>query len=105
MNNIYGAVSVPSNTPTIVAGITVPPRGGYSFKGAIIWCEIDCDVTVKFNLDTISGGRISGTTQTLFLDFGASPYGLGEGDMITISVLQTSGQTYTTHCTLLVEQL
>lgn len=109
MNNIYDSVSVAPNTPTVVNGITVPPRSGYSLKGLIIWCQADVEVTVKLNLDTIGGGRVSGSVQTLFLDYAASPFGLGAGDVVTILALQDDSLTppgsYTVASTLLVEQL
>lgn len=109
MNNVYSAVSVPANTPTVVNGITVPPRGGYSMKGLIVWCPADVEITVKLNLDIIGGGRVSGSVQTLFLDYSASPFGLQERDVVTILALQddtlTPPGSYTVASTLLVEQL
>lgn len=105
MNNFYSTVSVPPNTPTIIASFTVPERGGYSFKGAIIWTNANCDLTVKYNLDTIGGGRISGSQQTIFLDYSSSPYGLDALDSIIILATQTGSVSYILNCTLLLEQL
>ena len=109
MNNRYGEVVVPPNTPTVVNGITVPIRSGYSLKGLIVWCPADVEITIKFNLETIGGGRVSGAVQTLFLDYSASPFGLGAGDVITVLALQDDSMTpaanYTVASTLLVEQL
>jgi len=109
MNNIYDSVSVAPNTPTVVNGITVPVRSGYSLKGLIIWCPADVEITVKLNLDTIGGGRVSGSVQTLFLDYSASPFGLGAGDVVTVLALQddtlTPSASYIVASTLLVEQL
>jgi hypothetical protein len=109
MNNVYDSVSVAPNTPTVVNGLTVPARSGYSLKGLIIWCPADVEITVKLNLDTIGGGRVSGAVQTLFLDYSSSPFGLGAGDVVTILALQDDSLTppasYTVASTLLVEQL
>lgn len=105
MNNAYNSVSVPPNTPTIVNSLTVPARGGYSFKGLIIWSDVDCEITVKYNLDVIGGGRISPTTQTLFLDYNSSPYGLIEREQIVIFALQESVDTHVVKSTMLMEQL
>lgn len=109
MNNVYGAVAVPAVTPTVVNGITVPLRSAYSLKGLIIWCEADMDIVVKLNVDTIGGGRVTGATQTLHLDYSASPFGLQAGDVITVLATEnadlTPPATYTVYSTLLVEQL
>lgn len=105
MNNVYGTVSVPTNTPTVVAGLTVPARSGYSLKGFYIWSNVDCEVVVKFNVQTIGGGRINGAQQTLFVDYSASPYGLLAGDMIAVLATQTDLDPHDVHCTILVEQL
>lgn len=105
MNNAYSVTSVPPNTPTIISSLTVPIRSGYSLKGAIIWTDVDCEITVKFNLDTISGGRINGATQTLFLNFEASPYGLGAFDSVIILAYQEGSVNHDIKCTMLFEQL
>jgi hypothetical protein len=109
MNNFYGEVSVPPATPTVVNGCTVPTRGAYSLKGLIIWCEADMDISVKLNVDTIGGGRITGANQTLFLDFSSSPFGLQERDVVSVIATENSDltppATYTVYSTLLVEQL
>ena len=105
MNNVYNSVTVAPNTPTVVAGITVPARSGYSFKGVIIWSEVDCDVTVSLNVSVIGGGRISGAVQTLFLDYNASPYGIGAGDVVSVQVTQADVASHLVKATLLVEQL
>lgn len=109
MNNVYGEVAVPPATPTVVNGITVPTRGGYSFKGLIIWCEADMDIIIRLNVETIGGGRITGANQTLFLDYSSSPFGLTERDVVTVIATENSdltpSATYTVFSTLLVEQL
>lgn len=110
MNNVYGEVLVQPSTPTVVNGITVPERGGYSLKGVIVWCEYDCEIELRINVDKIGGGRISGSVQTLFLDFGASPYGIGERDVVSVIVTLlpddiVSPVATTVKSTLLVEQL
>lgn len=109
MNNVYSAVSVPAATPTVVNSITVPERSAYSLKGLIIWCEADMDIEVKLNVDTIGGGRVTGSQQTLFLDFSASPFGLQADDVVMVLATQnadlTPPATYVVRSTLLVEQL
>lgn len=109
MNNVYNAVPVPASTPTVINGITVPARSGYSLKGLIVWCEADMDITIKLNVETIGGGRVTGSNQTLFLDYSASPFGLQERDVVTILATEnadlTPPATYTVYSTLLVEQL
>lgn len=105
MNNTYNSVSVLSNTPTVVVGLTVPERGGYSLKGAFLFSQIDCYIQVMFNVEQIAGGWITGTVPNLFFDFSASPYGLGPGDVISILATQTSGVTHTVAGTILAEQL
>lgn len=105
MNNVYGSVSVPPNTPTVVAGITVPQRAGYSFKGFVIWSDIDCEVEVKFNVQTIGGGRISGANQTLIVDYDAAPYGMNPGDMVAVLATQMDSVAHDVKCTLIFEQL
>lgn len=105
MNNVYNSIVVEPNTPTIVNSIFVPLRGGYSFKGLIIWCEVDCLIEIKLNVATIGGGRISGANQTLVLDYAASPYGIGPGDIIIILATQNEEEAYPIYSTLLVEQL
>ena len=109
MNNVYSETIVPPSTPTVVNGITVPTRGAYSLKGLIIWCEADMDIVVRLNVDTIGGGRITGSQQTLFLDYSASPFGLQERDVVSVIATENSDLTpvgaYTVHSTLLVEQL
>lgn len=105
MNNKYNSVSVPFNTPTIVNSLTVPARGGYSLKGLIIWSEVDCEITVKFNLDTIAGGRICGAQQTLFLDFESSPYGMTAEDITLVLATQQDSVPHIVNSTLLIEQL
>jgi hypothetical protein len=109
VNNVYSAVVVPDNVPTVVNGITVPDRAPYSLKGLIIWCEADCVIEIKLNVDTIGGGRISGSVQTLFLDFSAAPFGLIHNDVVTVIATQadtlTPPASYEVRRTLLVEQL
>lgn len=109
MNNVYSAVSVPSATPTVVNGLTVPQRAPYSLKGLIVWCEADMDIEIKLNVDTIGGGRITGTDPNLFIDFSASPYGLNPGDVVTVIATENADLTppasYIVRSTLLVEQL
>ena len=109
MNNVYGEVVVPPNTPTVVNGITVPERGGYSFKGLIIWAPVDTDVTIMFNLNKIGGGRVSCAVQTLFLDYSSSPFGMNPFDTITVLAVQDDALTppgsYMIKSTLLFEQL
>lgn len=109
MNNVYSAVSVPAATPTVINGITVPARSAYSLKGIIIWCEADMDITVKLNVDTIGGGRVTGSQQTLHIDYSSSPFGLQAGDVITVLATENADLTppaaYTVYSTLLVEQL
>lgn len=109
MNNVYNAVLVPPSTPTVISGVTVPARGAYSLKGLIVWCEADMDITVKLNVDTIGGGRVTGANQTLFLDYSSSPFGLQERDVVTVLATENSDLTppasYTVFSTLLVEQL
>lgn len=105
MNNVYREELVSPNTPTIVNSLTVPERGGYSFKGLIIWSDVDCEIIVKFNLDTIGGGRINGATQTLYLDYSESPYGLLAGDSIVIFAYQEGSVDHLVKSTMLMEQL
>lgn len=109
MNNVYGAVSVPSATPTVINGVTVPERAPYCLKGLIAWCEADMDITIKLNVDTIGGGRITGAQQNLHIDFSSSPYGLNAGDVVTVIATEnadlTPPATYVVYSTLLVEQL
>lgn len=109
MNNVYSTVTLPSGVPTVVNGVTVPARSAYSLKGLIIWCEVDCIIEVKLNVATIGGGRISGSVQTLFLDYSQSPFGLQAQD--TVAIVATQGEaltpagSYPIFSTLLVEQL
>lgn len=105
MNNKFDSVLVPTSIPTIVNSLTVPARGGYSLKGLIIWSEIACVITVKFNLDTIAGGYITGTQPTLFLNFEASPYGLIEADSIIVFAQQEDADPHLVMSTMLMEQL
>lgn len=105
MNNKYNEASIPPNVSTVIDSLTVPPRSGYSLKGIIIWSDVDAEITIKFNLDTIAGGRINGATQTLFLDFSASPYGLSAGDSILAFAFHEGSVPHTFKCTLLIEQL
>lgn len=109
MNNVYNTILLPFNTPTVINGVTVPARSGYSFKGLIAWCEVDCVIEIKKNLDTIGGGRISGAVQTLFLDYSQSPFGLQDRDIISVIATQNDSLTpvgsYQIFSTLLVEQL
>lgn len=109
MNNVYNAISVPDNIATVVNGITVPDRAPYSLNGLIIACEADLFVQIKLNVDTIFSGYVTGSVQTLFVDFSASPYGLNARDVVTVIALQADPTTppaaYFVYSTLLVEQL
>lgn len=109
MNNIYNTISLPFNTPTVINALTVPARSGYSLKGLIVWCEADCDIEVKINVDTVSGGRLTGTNPTMFLDFSASPYGIGAADIVMVLATTNADLTppasYPIYSTILVEQL
>lgn len=109
MNNIYNEISVPAATPTVINGLTVPQRAPYSLKGLIVWCEADMDIVIKLNVDTIGGGRITGTDPNLHIDFSSSPYGLNPGDVVTVIATENSDLTppasYLVQSTLLVEQL
>ena len=105
MNNIYNTESVPGNTPTVVNGITIPKRAPYSLKGLIICSDIDCDIEIKLNVDTIAGGSITITNPVLFLDFNASPFGLDSRDVLSVVATHTDGSAHTVKSTLLVEQL
>lgn len=109
MNNVYAAVSVPAATPTVINGITVPDRAPYSLKGLIVWCEADMDITIKLNVDTIGGGRVTGAQQNLHVDFSSAPYGLNAKDVVTVLATEngdlTPPTTYIVYSTLLVEQL
>lgn len=109
MNNVYSVVSVPAATPTVVNGITVPDRAPYSLKGLIIWSEADMDITIKLNVDTIGGGRITGANQTLHIDYSSSPFGLVHGDVVAVIATENSDLTppasYMVYSTLLVEQM
>lgn len=109
MNNVYNSLSVAVSTPTVVNGLTVPARGGYSLKGLIIWCKADCLIEIKKNLTSVGGGLLTGTNPTLFIDFSASPFGLMEKDVLsviaTIDDASTPPGSYIISSTLLVEQL
>lgn len=105
MNNVYGSEDVPTNTPTIIAGLTVPARSGYSLKGFIAWSDVDCDLNVKINIAMIGGGRINAAQQTLAVDWSSSPYGLVAGDVVSVTATQTDQNSHVVHCTILVEQL
>ena len=105
MNNVYGTVSVPGSTPTVVNGITVPERAPYSLKGLLIWTDIDCNVEIKLNVDTIGGGCITGAQPFVPIIFVDSPYGLNPGDVVSIIVTHTDSTAHTVKSTLLVEQL
>lgn len=106
MNNVYGAVLVPINTPTLIVGLTVPERGGYSLKGIIVSSDTDCSIDVRFNGTIICNGRVTGSVQSLFMDFSASPYGLEAFDTVTIFALQTTEvSSPMVTSTLLAEQL
>lgn len=109
MNNVYNSVLVSPATPTVVNSIVVPERSGYSLKGLIIWCEADLDIEIKLNVETIGGGRVSGSVQTLFLDFSSSPFGIGAFDVVSVIATQADSLTpvadYLVKSTLLVEQL
>lgn len=109
MNNVYSAVTVPDNVPTVVNGITVPARSAYSLKGLIVWCKADCIIEIKKNVDTIGGGLVTGSVQTLHIDYSSSPIGLEAADVITVIATQddtlTPPASYEVRSTLLVEQL
>lgn len=109
MNNVYNAISVPAATPTVINGVTVPDRAPYSLKGVIVWCEADMDVIVRLNVQTIGGGRVTGSQQNLHIDFSSSPFGLVAGDVVTVIATEDSDLTppaaYMVYSTLLVEQL
>lgn len=109
MNNVYNAISVPDNVATVVNGLTVPDRAPYSLKGLLIACEADLFVQIKLNVDTIFSGYVTGSVQTLPIDFSASPFGLVHGDVVTVIAIQadpsTPAASYFVYSTILVEQL
>lgn len=109
MNNVYNEISVPAATPTVINGVTVPDRAPYSLKGVIVWCEADMDIIVRLNVQTIGGGRVTGSQQNLHIDFSSSPFGLVHGDVVTVIATENSDLTppasYMVYSTLLVEQL
>lgn len=109
MNNVYSAVTIPDDTPTVVNGLTVPDRAPYSLKGLIIACEADLLVEIKINVDTKFKGYVTGSVQTLPIDFSASPFGLIYGDVVTVIATQadplTPAASYPVFSTILVEQL
>lgn len=109
MNNVYNAISIPDDIATVVNGLTVPQRAPYSLKGLIIACEADLFVQIKLNVDTIFSGYVTGSVQTLPIDFSASPWGLNPGDVVTVIAQQadplTPPASYFVYSTILVEQL
>lgn len=109
MNNVYNAITIPDDTPTVVNGLTVPERAPYSLKGLIIACEADLLVEIKLNVNTIFKGFVTGSVQTLPIDFSASPFGLRPADVVTVIATQadplTPAASYPVYSTLLVEQL
>jgi len=109
LNNVYNATTIVPNIGTIINGLTVPERSGYSLKGLIVACEADCFIQIRLNIDVICSAYVTGSVQTLFLDFSASPYGLGARDVISILAIQADSLTpsvsYFIASTILVEQL
>lgn len=105
MNNVYASVSVPGSTPTVVNGITVPERAPYSLKGILIWTDVNCDIEIKLNVDTIGGGCITGANPFLPIIFVDSPFGLNAGDVVSVLATHTDGSAHVVKSTLLVEQL
>lgn len=105
MNNVYNSISIPGNTPTVVNGITIPARGSYSLKGILIWTDIDLDVEIKLNVDTIGGGCVSGASPYLPIIFTDSPFGLNSGDVVSVIATHTDESEHIVKSTLLVEQM
>lgn len=109
MNNVYNEVSVPDNIPTVVNGLTVPDRAPYSLNGLLISCEADLLVEIKINVDTKFKGFVTGSVQTLPINFSSSPFGLVHGDVVTVIATQadplTPPASYMVYSTILVEQL
>ena len=105
MNNIYGDVSVPGSTPTVINGITGPDRAPYELKGLIVWTDVACEITIKFNTATIGGGCVTGAQPTLFIDFSSSPYGINPKDVVSVIATHEDTVAHTVKSTLLVEQL
>lgn len=107
MNNVYNSIVVAPNTPTTVNSVNGPLglRANYRFKGLYIWSEVDCDVLINLNTTPIGGGRISGTIQTLFLDYSASTWDLSGKDLLQVQVTQTDTNPHVVRSTILVEQL
>ena len=105
MNNVYNSVTVSPNTPTIIASLTVPARGGYSLKGFIAWGDCDAEWSLKKNVDIVGGGRTSSAERNLFVNFASSPEGLLAGDICTVLATHMEATPQILRCTLLVEQL
>ena len=105
MNNVYGSISVPGSTPTVINGVTVPNRAPYSLKGILIWTDVDLDVEIRLNVDVIGGGCVTGAQPFLPIIFYDSPFGLCPGDVVTVTATHTDGTAHTVKSTLLVEQL
>ena len=109
MNNAYNVVMVPTGVPTLINSLEVPARGGYSLKGLIVWSAANYDIQVVLNVETIAGGKITGTCPTLFLDFSSSPFGIGSFDIVSVIATQdpdlTPPGSYPVYSTLLIEQL
>lgn len=105
MNNVYSSTSVPGSTPTVVNGLTVPQRAPYSLKGIIIWTDIDLDVEIKVDVDTVGGGCVTGAQPTLPIIFHDSPIGLNPGKVVTVLATHTDTVAHTVKSVILVEQL
>ena len=105
MNNSYSSVTVNQNTPTIIASLTVPKRGGYSWKGAIVGGAVDTLIELLINTDVVCAGHITGASPNLILNFGASPYGLIAGQIAMVRATHNSAGSFTFLTTLLMEQL
>lgn len=105
MNNLYNNISVPPNISTVIASLTVPIRSGYSLKGLIVWVDVDAEISIKVNLNTIGGGRINGAVQTLLLNFESSPYGLSALDTVLVFATHAGSVNHDFKSTLLFEQL
>lgn len=101
---LFSQTVVPPVATTLIANYVVPTRSGafaVNFTGIRAWAAADGEYWIYRNGVLLTGGRTSGATPTLLLDF--LPVGCIGGDILLVYVSHGEAVSVTFNCTMMLD--